>query len=94
MLILHVTYRFRDDARDAFLKEIRDAAIDAAIRAENGCRRYDYYLSTEGSPEVLLVEMWDSPACQEKHLRQPHMAPLAAIKNKYVSDTIIEKFVV
>ena len=35
-----------------------DVCVLSAIRAEDGCRRYDYYFSEENKNEILLIEEW------------------------------------
>jgi quinol monooxygenase YgiN len=63
------------------------------VRAEDGCEGYDYYFSAESPDTVLLVEKWASAKQQEAHLQTAHMAELMKIKEKYISDTSVEKTV-
>ena len=45
MLKLSVNYFAKPGRREEFLRRIVEGGILAAIRAEEGCLRYDYYLS-------------------------------------------------
>ena len=65
-----------------------------AIRAEDGCHRYDYYFSDSDPNELLLVEAWETKQHQQIHIEQPHMARLRAIKDDYVASTVLREFVV
>ena len=92
MLILNVTYKCKPDMREAFLETIRTEGIDAAVRAEAGNIKYDYYMPTDGSDDLLLVEKWQDADALASHVAQPHMVRLRELKTQYTTDTIIEKY--
>ena len=92
MIVLNVTYRCKQGAREEFLERIRRAGIDTACRAEEGNLKYDYYLPTDGENELLLVEKWTDAASLASHGQQPHIAQLKALKEAYVTETVIERF--
>lgn len=92
MIVLNVTYKCKPDCRDAFLERIYAEGIDVACRAEDGNLRYDYFIPTDGSDDLLLVEKWRDAEALSAHGRQPHMAALKEIKAQYVLDTQIERF--
>lgn len=89
MLILNVTYTMKPGMRDTFLNEVQAQGIQAAVRREEGCLQYDYYLPVEDSNTLLLVERWRDRAAQQAHLTTPHMAALGKIKADCVTDTQI-----
>lgn len=80
--------------RDEFLEMIMAEGIDAACRSEDGNIKYDYYIPTDDSDDLLLVEKWRDAEALEKHSKQPHFARLGELKKDYVNDTIIEKYVI
>lgn len=88
-LLLHVTYHTNPGQREIFLRQVVHEGILSAIRAEEGCQKYDYYLSVQDENELLLIERWDSPAHQEKHMTQPHMAKMLALQAEYVAQTTV-----
>ncbi len=92
MIVLNVTYKCKEDMRDEFLEMIITEGIDEASRAEHGNMKYDYYLPADGRNELLLVEKWLDADALTVHARQPHFAKLGELKQKYVSDTIIERY--
>ena len=61
---------------------------------ENGCIRYDYFYSEEDENQLLLVEKWETEECQRVHMEQPHMKKLAEIKDRCMTDTKLERFLV
>ena len=92
MLGINVTYMMKPGARDAFLSELAALHIRQAVLAEAGCLQYDYFRSVQEEDSLLLVEKWTDAQAQKTHLSQPHMAQVAALKAKYVSDTRLELY--
>ena len=91
MLNIYVKYTAKEGCRETFLREIVEQGILTAIRNEDGCIMYDYYLSAQDENVVLLLEQWVSEERQRIHMQQPHMKPLMEIKDKYISDVTLGK---
>lgn len=89
MLLLNVTYTMKPGMRDTFLKAVQAQGILDAVRREDGCLRYAYYLPAEEADTLLLVECWRDRAAQQAHLTTPHMTALGKIKAECVVDTQI-----
>lgn len=92
MIVLNVTYKCKPDMREEFLERITAEGIDVASRAETGNIKYDYYIPTDGSDDLFLLEKWQDAVALAEHGAQPHLARLKEIKAEYVIDTIIEKY--
>jgi len=91
-IMLLVTYKLKPQAREYFLGEVAAAEILQKTCREDGALRYDYYLSAADADAVLLVERWSSAEAQAAHLQTAHIAELKRIKEKYVLETVVEKF--
>lgn len=91
-IMLLVTYKLKPQAREYFLGEVAAAEILQKTCREDGALRYDYYLSAADANAVLLVERWRSAEAQAAHLQTVHIAELKRIKEKYVLETVVEKF--
>ena len=87
MLLIQVTYTMRPGQRETFVRKIRETGILDAIRGEEGCLGYSYYLPEEEDGTLLLVEKWTGAPAQKAHLETPHMKQMAAFKPEYVADT-------
>ena len=87
MLLIQVTYTMRPGQREAFVRRIRESGILDAIRGEDGCLGYSYYLPEEEDGTLLLIEKWTDAPAQKAHLETPHMKQMAAFKPEYVADT-------
>ena len=88
MLLINVIYTMKPGQREVFLKEVQAQGILEAVRREDGCMQYTYYLPVEDDT-LLLVERWRDQAAQQAHLATPHMAALGKIKEHCVVRTQI-----
>lgn len=66
------------------------SGVPETVRQEDGCLRYDYFLSAERPDEILLIEEWASAEQQQTHLRQPHMQQLKQQKEQYIAETDVQ----
>ena len=89
-LRLLVTYTAKPGQRDAFLRAVLQSGVPETVRQEDGCLRYDYFLSAERPDEILLIEEWASAEQQQTHLRQPHMQQLKLQKEQYIAETDVQ----
>ena len=55
MYTIYVQFRCLDGKREAFVEAVKREGILAAVRAEDGCLRYDYYFSEADANELLLI---------------------------------------
>ena len=93
MYTIYVRFTCLPQKRDAFIEKVKVTGVLDAIRAEEGCIKYDYYLSEKDSCELLLIEQWESYQHQQIHLTQPHMDTLRSFKNDYITNTVLGEVV-
>ena len=91
-LILHVYYTCKPGMAQTFVNAVRDCGAQAKVHAEDGCFQYDYHLSLEKPDTVVLLERWRDGAALEKHMAQPHMGEINALKKQYVDEVKIERY--
>ena len=94
MYTIYVKFDCLPQKRDAFIKKVKETGVIEAIRAEDGCIRYDYYLSEKDPNELLLIEQWESKQHQQIHLTQPHMDTLRSFKDDYIKSTEIKEITI
>lgn len=92
MYTIYVIFKCYPGKREAFVKRVREEGVLNAIRAEDGCHRYDYYFSEEDENEIMLIEAWETKQHQQVHIGQPHMATLRSFKDEYVESTKLGEF--
>lgn len=93
MLILHVTYTLKADESHEFIAELEQGSAPA-VRAEDGNICYDYFIPAGNDRHVLLIEKWRDEAALSAHMQTPTMELIRSIKNKYVDNTLLEKYCV
>jgi quinol monooxygenase YgiN len=92
MYTIYVVFKTVDGKREQFIEKVKAEGIVDAVRAEDGCLRYDYYYSEKDKNEILLIEAWESAEHQKVHITQPHMARLREIKEGYILSTTLGEF--
>ena len=92
MYTIYVVFKCLPGRREAFVERVKQEGILSAVRAEDGCLRYDYYFSEADANELLLIEAWETKRHQEIHIEQPHMAQLRALKGDYIESTVLGEF--
>lgn len=89
MYTIYVKFDCLPNKREAFIEKVKTKGVLDAIRAEDGCIKYDYYLSEKNPNELLLIEQWETKDHQQVHLEQPHMVTLRSFKNDYIINTVL-----
>ena len=72
-LTLYVRYLAKPGCRETFLRQLTTQGIIDAIRREDGCLRYDYFLSVQNEDEILLVEQWQTEEQQQAQIGRAHV---------------------
>lgn len=92
MYTIYVVFKTFDNKREEYIELLKNEGIVDAVRAEDGCIRYDYYFSEKDKNEILLIEAWETKEHQARHIEQPHMARLRELKGGYVISTQLGEF--
>ena len=82
-LTVHLYYTGENGAARRFAEEMERSGLAAAIRAEDGNEKYDYFVSLADPETVLLVDSWRDQAALDAHHATPMMLDLAALRDKY-----------
>lgn len=94
MYTIYVKFICFDNKREAFIKKVQETGVLNSILSEDGCIKYDYYLSNIDPNELLLIEFWESKDHQQIHLTQPHMDTLRSFKDDYIKTTEIKEIII
>ncbi len=89
MYTIYVKFECLPQTREAFIQKMKDTGILDAIRSEDGCIKYDYYLSEKDPNEILLIEQWETKQHQQIHIKQPHMSQMRQFKDDYIAKTVL-----
>ncbi len=89
MYTIYVKFECFKGKREAFLEKVKETGVLSAIRNENGCIKYDFYLSEDNADELLLVEKWETKEHQQVHMTQPHMEQFRSFREEYIKSSIL-----
>ena len=83
MITVNLYYTGKNGAARAFASEMAASGTVAAIRAEEGNLRYEYFFPMDDPETVLLIDQWRDQASIDAHHASPMMARIAALREKY-----------
>ena len=93
MITVNLYYTGKDGSARAFAEEMVASGTAAAIRAEEGNLRYQYFQPLDDPETILLIDSWRDQAAIDAHHESPMMAVLASLREKYDLHMTAERFV-
>ena len=93
MITVNLYYTGTNGSARAFAEEMVSSGTVAAIRAEDGNVRYEYFFPMEDPETVLLIDQWRDQAAIDVHHASPMMAQIAALREKHDLHMKVERFV-
>ena len=91
-ITVKLRYTGRNGNARKFAEEMTAGGTVAAIRAEAGNLRYEYYQSLDDPETVLLVDSWENQEAIDVHHASPMMAVIAALREKYDLHMTVERY--
>ena len=92
-ITVNLRYTGKNGAARKFAEEMTAGGTVAAIRAEAGNLRYEYYQPL-GDPEtILLIDSWTDQTAIDAHHASPMMATIASLREKYDLHMTVEQFI-
>ncbi len=92
MITVNLYYTGQEGAARRFAREMEQSGVAAAIRAEEGNLRYEYFLPMADPETVLLIDQWRDQAAIDAHHASPMMGQIAALREKYDLHMKAERF--
>ena len=93
MITVNIRYTGTNGSARAFADEMIASGTVAAIRAEEGNVRYEYYAPLDDPETILLIDSWTDQAAIDAHHATPMMKTIAALREKYDLHMTVERFV-
>ena len=76
-----------------FAEEMEQRGTVAAIRAEEGNKRYEYFYPKNDPETVLLIDSWENQEAIDKHHASPMMDKITELRNKYDLHMKVERYI-
>ena len=82
-ITVNIRYTGKNGAARKFAEEMTSGGTVAAIRAEDGNLRYEYYMPLDDPETILLIDSWTDQTAIDAHHASPMMETIAALREKY-----------
>ena len=82
-LTVNLYYTGTNGSARAFAGEMEKSGLAAAVRAEDGNERYEYFFPMDDPETVLLIDSWADQQALDLHHRTPMMQKILALREKY-----------
>ena len=92
-ITVNIYYTGENGNARKFAEEMEQSGTVAAIRAEEGNKKYEYFYPKNDPETVLLIDSWESQEAIDKHHATPMMDKIAALRNKYDLHMRVERFI-
>lgn len=90
MLTINIYYRGKDAI--SFMNEMESSGIADAVRAKDGCLRYDYFIPVKEENTVLLIDSWINQEALDEHHKSELMPKIAELRDKYDVHMTVERY--
>lgn len=77
----------------AFVNEMISSGTVAAIRAEAGNLKYEYFQPLDDPETILLIDSWENQEAIDRHHSSPMMKKLAELREKYDLHMKAERYI-
>jgi quinol monooxygenase YgiN len=92
-ITVNIYYTGENGNARKFAEEMEQSGTVAAIRAEKGNKRYEYFYPKNDPETVLLIDSWESQADIDAHHKTPMMETIAKLREKYDLHMKLERFI-
>ena len=92
-ITVNIYYTGTNGSARRFAEEMISSGVAAAIRAEEGNLRYEYFFPLEDPETLLLIDSWRDQKALDVHHASPMMARIAALREKYDLHMKVERYV-
>ena len=92
-ITVNIYYTGKDGNARKFAEEMISSGTVAAIRAEDGNLRYEYFFPLEDPETVLLIDSWADQEAIDTHHQSSMMGTIMALREKYDLHMKVERYV-
>ena len=93
-ITVNLRYTGVDGNAKKFAEEMVSSGTVAAIRAEKGNLRYEYFQSLDDPETILLIDSWADQEAIVAHHATPMMNTIAKLREKYDLHMTVERYTI
>lgn len=91
-LTVNIYYTGENGNARKFAEEMEQSGTAAAIRAEKGNLKYEYFYPVNDKETVLLIDSWENQEAIDAHHATPMMNKIIELRNKYDLHMRVERY--
>ena len=91
-LTVNIYYTGENGNARKFAEEMEQSGTAAAIRAEKGNLKYEYFYPVNDKETVLLIDSWENQEAINAHHATPMMNKIMELRNKYDLHMRVERY--
>ncbi len=91
-ITVNIYYTGENGNARKFAEEMEQSGTVAAIRAEEGNKKYEYFYPKNDPETVLLIDSWENQEAIDKHHATPMMDKITELRNKYDLHMRVERY--
>ena len=92
-ITINLYYTGRNGSAKQFAEEMVSSGMVAAVRAEEGNERYEYFFPMDDPETVLLIDRWRDQAALDFHHKSEIMEKIAVLRDKYKLRLRVERYI-
>lgn len=92
-LTINIYYTGENGNARKFAEEMEQSGTAAAIRAEKGNLKYEYFYPLNDKETILLIDSWENQEAIDAHHQTPMMNKITELRNKYDLHMRVERYV-
>ena len=92
-ITVNIYYTGENGNARKFAEEMEQSGTAAAIRAEKGNLKYEYFYPVNDKETVLLIDSWENQEAIDAHHATPMMNKITELRNKYDLHMRVERFI-
>lgn len=92
-ITVNLYYTGKNGSARQFAQEMMDSGLVAAVRAEEGNERYEYFFPMEDPETVLLIDRWRDQKALDAHHKSEMMKRIAVLREKHKLHLRVERYV-
>lgn len=91
-ITVNLYYTGKNGNARRFAEEMEQSGTAAAIRAEAGNLRYEYFFPMKDQETVLLIDSWEDQNAIDRHHASPMMETITTMREKYDLHMRVERY--
>lgn len=92
-ITVNLYYTGKNGSARKFAEEMESSGIAAAVRAQEGNEKYEYFFPMSDPETVLLIDRWKNQSAIDIHHKSEMMKKIAELRDKYKLRLRVERYI-